>query len=66
MTGLLRREEGQVIVFADITGREFSVPKNQIAEQKASKYTLMPDHFGQVLSQDEFNALLKYLLSLQS
>lgn len=66
MTGLLRREEGQVIVFADITGREFSVPKNQIAEQKASKYTLMPDHFGEVLSQDEFNALLKYLLSLQS
>ena len=66
MTGLLRREEGEVVVFADITGKEFSVPKNQIAEQKPSKYTLMPDHFGQVLSQEEFNALLQYLLSLQS
>lgn len=66
MTGLLRREEGEVIVFADIAGKEFSVPKNEIAERKASKYTLMPDHFGSVLSQQEFNALLTYLLSLQS
>jgi putative heme-binding domain-containing protein len=66
MTGLLRREEGEVVVFADITGKEFSVPKNEIAEQKPSKYTLMPDHFGQVLSQEEFNALIQYLLSLQS
>jgi hypothetical protein len=66
MTGLFRREEGEVIVFADVTGKEFSVPKNQIAEQKPSKYTLMPDHFGEVLSQDEFNALLKFLLSMQS
>ena len=66
MSGLFRREEGEVIVFADITGKEFSVPKNEIAERKISKYTLMPDHFGNVLSQEEFNNLLKYLLSLQS
>jgi putative heme-binding domain-containing protein len=66
MSGLFRREEGEVIVFADIAGKEFSVPKNQIAEQKPSRYTLMPDHFGNVLSQEEFNALVKYLLSLQS
>jgi len=66
MSGLFRREEGQVIVFADITGKEFSVPRNEIAEQKPSKYTLMPDHFGEILSQEEFNALLQYLLSLQS
>ena len=66
VTGLFRREEGQVIVFADINGKEFSVPKNSIAEQKISKFTLMPDHFGEVLSQDDLNALLTYLLSLQS
>lgn len=66
MSGLFRREAGEVIVFADISGKEFSVPKNNIADQKISKYTLMPDHFGEVLSQEEFNALLKYLLSLQS
>ncbi len=66
MSGLFRREEGEVIVFADLSGKEFSVPKNNIEEQKISKYTLMPDHFGNVLSQEEFNKLLKYLLSMQS
>lgn len=66
MTGLYRREEGEVIVFADVTGKEFSVAKKDIAERIASKYTLMPDHFGKVLSQEEFNALLTYLLSLKS
>nr|WKN37223.1 HEAT repeat domain-containing protein [Tunicatimonas sp. TK19036] len=66
MTGLFRREEGAAMVFANMTGEEFSVPKNNIAEQKASQYTLMPDHFGEVLSQDDFNALLSYLLSMQS
>jgi putative heme-binding domain-containing protein len=64
--GLLRREEGEVIVFADITGKEFSVAKSEIAEQTASKYTLMPDHFGDVLSQKDFNMLVEYLLSLQA
>lgn len=66
MTGLYRRDEGEVIVFADIGGKEFSVPKKDIAEQKASKYTLMPDHFGNVLSEGEFNNLIAYLLSLKS
>ena len=66
LTGLFRREEGEVIVFADVGGKEFSVPKNNIAEQKAAKFTLMPDHFGEVFSQEDLNALLTYLLSLQS
>ncbi len=66
MSGLLRRTEGEVLVFADVSGKEFSVARNQIAEQTPSRYTLMPDHFGEALSQDDFNALLKYLLSLQS
>ncbi|MDQ3534007.1 MAG: c-type cytochrome, partial [Bacteroidota bacterium] len=66
ITGLYRRDEGEVKIFADISGKEFSVPKNQIEEQKASKYTLMPDHFGEVLKGQEFNNLLAYLLSLKN
>jgi putative heme-binding domain-containing protein len=64
-TGLFRRDEGGALVFADMSGKEFSVPKEDIAEQKASKYTLMPDTFGQTLSQEDFNALLSYLLSVK-
>jgi putative heme-binding domain-containing protein len=63
MKGLYRRDEGEVIVFADMAGKEFVIPKNEIEERVASKYTLMPDHFGKVLSQEDFIALLTYLTS---
>lgn len=65
MNGLYRRDEGEVIIFANIAGQEFSVPKEDIAEMKASKYTLMPDNFGNTIPQEDFSALLSYLLSLQ-
>lgn len=65
-TGLFRRDEGNALVFADVSGKEFSIPKQEIAAQKASQYTLMPDQFGDALSQEEFNALLTYLLSLKN
>lgn len=62
-TGIYRRDEGAVIVFADLTGREFSVPRKNIASQTPSKYTIMPDHFGTTLSQQDFNLLINYLLT---
>jgi putative heme-binding domain-containing protein len=65
LTGLYRREEGQVLVFANPGGEEFSVAKKDIAEKQGSKYTLMPDYFGEVLEQENFNALLTYLLAQQ-
>ncbi|SHN07837.1 putative membrane-bound dehydrogenase domain-containing protein [Cyclobacterium lianum] len=64
-SGLFRREEGQVIVMADQSGQEFSVSKNDIAEQTASTITLMPDYFSTTLNQEQFNDLMNYLLSLR-
>jgi putative heme-binding domain-containing protein len=61
-TGLYRRDEGAVTIFADLTGKEFSVAMTDITEQTASKLTLMPDNFRQRLSQKDFNALLRFLL----
>lgn len=63
VTGLYRREEGAVIVFADITGEEFSLPKKDILQQTASKLTLMPDDFRERLTQKDFNALIYFLLN---
>lgn len=63
LSGLFRRDEGTVLVFADVSGTEFSVPKDRIAKQEVAASTLMPDQFATTLSQDEFNALLAYLLS---
>ena len=65
-SGLLRREEGQTVVFADVQGREFSLDKGLIEERKPSSYTLMPDHFRQTIPEPEFKDLLAYLLSLKA
>ena len=61
-TGLYRREEGAVIIFADLTGNEISIPKKDIAERTPSRLTLMPDNFQQRLTQKNFNALIRFLL----
>jgi len=63
-SGLHRRDEGAVKVFADLTGKEFSIARKDIAELNASKYTVMPDTFGSSISEKEFNKLVNYLLSL--
>jgi putative heme-binding domain-containing protein len=63
VSGLLRREEGETIVLADSTGKEISVQKKQVAERRQSDTSLMPENFGELLSPDEFNDLLGFLLS---
>lgn len=63
-SGLFRRDEGQSKVFADLSGKEFTVSRGDIAEQKQSKFTLMPDSFESTMSEKEFNLLMNYLLSL--
>lgn len=64
--GLFRREEGQVLVFADVQGQEFSIDKNDIETQKASAYTLMPAQFRETIPEEDFKDLLAYLLNLKS
>lgn len=63
LTGLYRGEQGAVVVFGDLTGKEFSIPRTDIVEQKPSRYTIMPDHFGTTLTQHEFDMLLSYVLT---
>jgi putative heme-binding domain-containing protein len=63
LSGLYRRDEGAVIIFADASGQEFTVAKNDIAERTASRFTLMPDNFRNTLSKTEFNAVMNFLLN---
>ena len=63
ITGLLRREEGEVLVFADSTGKEITVPKKEIAERRESELSLMPSNFGDVMSAEEFYDLMAFLLA---
>ena len=63
ISGLQRREEGELLVFADSTGKEITVPKKEIKERKESKFSLMPDNFSEVLTQEDFDNLMAFLLS---
>ncbi|HKQ39241.1 MAG TPA: c-type cytochrome, partial [Verrucomicrobiae bacterium] len=62
-SGLFRREEGETIVLAESTGKEISIPKNKIAERRQSETSLMPENFGELLNDEQFNNLLAFLLS---
>jgi putative heme-binding domain-containing protein len=63
ITGLLRREEGEIAVFVDATGKEISVPKKEIKERRQSELSLMPDNFNETIKPEDFNDLLAFLLS---
>jgi len=63
VSGLLRREETEMVVLADATGKEVSVPKKQIQERRQSETSLMPENFGELIQPDDFNNLMGYLLS---
>ena len=61
--GLFRRDEGKVRVFADAAGQEFTIPISEIKSQTAVPYTLMPDNFSVVITEENYNHLMKYLLN---
>lgn len=65
LTGLYRRTEGETMVFADLSGQEFSVAKNEMKEYRASRYTVMPDQFRNIIPEKDFYALVEYLLSVK-
>jgi len=63
VSGLFRREEGELVILAESTGKEVSIPKKNIAERRESDTSLMPENFGELLSQEEFNDLMAFLLA---
>jgi len=63
ISGLQRREEGEVLIFADSTGKEIAVPKNQIKERSESELSLMPENFLRNHFAEDFNHLMAFLLS---
>ena len=62
-SGLFRREEGALVVLAESTGKEITVPKSNIAERRESDVSLMPENYGEIISAREFADLMAFLLS---
>jgi putative heme-binding domain-containing protein len=66
LSGLLLKEEGEVLVLADAQGKEVRVAKDEIEERSTSQASPMPGNFAEQIPENDFNNLLAYLLTLQS
>jgi putative heme-binding domain-containing protein len=66
LSGLLLKEEGQVLVLADSQGKEVRVTKEEVEERSTSQVSPMPGNFAEQLPEGDFNNLMAYLLTLQS
>jgi len=63
LTGLFRRKEGALLVFAGNDGKEFSVVEEEIDERIESKISLMPSGFESTVDERTFYDLLAFLLA---
>ena len=62
LQGLKRREEGEAIVFADLTGRETTLAKSSITKQEPTELSLMPAALGAAIPEKDFVNLVAYLM----
>ncbi len=65
LSGLLLREEGDVLVIADNQGKEVRVSRGTVEARKTSPISPMPADFGEKIAEPDFLDLLKYLASRQ-
>ena len=63
VSGLLLREEGEVLVLADAQGKEVRVPKSSVEERQTSPLSPMPANLADQIPEVDFYRLLAYLLS---
>lgn len=62
VSGLLLREEGEVIVMADAQGKEVRVPKGDVEDRKISLLSPMPANLAETIKEEDFYHLLAFLL----
>jgi putative heme-binding domain-containing protein len=63
LSGLVRREEGEVLIVADNKGEELKLPKSEVDEQAKTNLSLMPENVAEIVAEDDFHHLIGYLLS---
>jgi putative heme-binding domain-containing protein len=63
VSGLVLREEGEVVVLADAQGKEVRITKNAIEERNVSSLSPMPANIVDQIPETDFYNLLAYLLA---
>lgn len=62
LNGLVLREEGETIVFADSDGKENRIAKGEVEERKPSPLSPMPAKFGEQIPPEDLARLIRFLL----
>ncbi len=63
VSGLLLRQDGEVLVLADAQGKEVRVDAPDVEDRKFSQLSPMPANWGDQIEPADFDHLLAYLLS---
>ena len=61
VSGLFRREEGELLIYADTMGKEHSLARKDIKERRQSELSLMPEGLAEAMTPAEFNDLIAFL-----
>jgi putative heme-binding domain-containing protein len=62
-SGLLLRQDGEVLVLADAQGKEVRVPASTVEDRKLSQLSPMPANMAEQIEEADFGHLLAYLLT---
>jgi putative heme-binding domain-containing protein len=62
LTGLVLREEGEVIVMADNLGKEMRIAKADVDDRRTSLLSPMPANFNETIKEEDFHHLMAFLL----
>jgi putative heme-binding domain-containing protein len=62
ISGLLLREEGEVLVLADAQGKEVRLPRGEVEERSLSKLSPMPANVADLIPEADYYNLLGFLL----
>ena len=62
-TGLFRRIDGATLVVADNKGKEFTIRKDEIAQEFKTNISLMPEDLPKAMTPEELYDLVAFLAS---
>jgi putative heme-binding domain-containing protein len=63
LTGLLLREEGDIVVLADEQGKELRIKSSEIEERRQTSLSPMPANVAEKIAEAEYYDLLRFLLN---
>ncbi len=62
-SGLLLRQDGEVLVLADAQGKDVRIPAASVEDRKLSQLSPMPANLAEQIDESDFSELIAYLLS---